>query len=544
LPASLDNLPIFEFGSNNKVAPRTFEFDTWSKVSLLARAPQLSSTVWSRSTSDQEKAQIKDESEKTGRTTNNIDVSVRSIENPEELMGGSAFEKPTASSKDDLATDTEETQSVSEPTKTPLKMNARKFEGLLTPEGTPESSQSETAIPVLVEGSTTVSGTHEPPRAAIDGDFHSLDGAPATSEVTLEPLRTEDKKAPEAIGGNISKPPKTPTKTCNQYAEGLKTPEVTPEPSQIPESPIHTIPEEHTSPVENTLATPVQTENEEKEDDLMFKATPEPSQTCEKDDYLVFKGGIVATKLSSELALMNEDIVSTTEGDNATPGTIPELSKSDQDGIPIIEGDTASYEVESGLPKPDQKAPSAEEESDAGPKTEHERYQPNEEAFPVIQEDTELSQITLEPIDDSLPKRAESLGHALIDPSERRYTTRFSERQRQALLTAPQIQEAPHSFNDEDTFSEVQVHIEPFTTASASKLAAEVINSTSRREPSPALDKGEYVLNGEYLGWENDRGLPKKGRRRRVWENVRDGYTAMSEAVQRKARRSSKIPRE
>lgn len=87
---------------------------------------------------DQETAQIKDENDEAGDTCNRTKTSLEKIEKVKASMGGNLSGKPVVSSEGDLATDTDHNRSASEPLKISLKINSRQFQGLLTPEGTPE----------------------------------------------------------------------------------------------------------------------------------------------------------------------------------------------------------------------------------------------------------------------------------------------------------------------------------------------------------------------------------------------------------------------
>jgi hypothetical protein len=342
---------MFEFGSNFKAVPTSFDFDKWSRVPHTARTPHMSSTVWSsdRKSNDE----IKGDGEEVEK--NHIQKASLGInEKVEEPTGGKLIEKPATSVKHDSATDNYERERHPQPLKTPPRRAVQLFEGPMTPEATPEPSQSEKATAVSVEGSQTAEDT-------------------------------------------------------------------------------------------------------------------------------------------------------------------PELLEPDQECI-LVEGDTATCEANPELPTPDEESLGVDEE-EIYPQTEHEQSIPDGDASAMIEQGTHPGQIALEPIKDYPDEREESFGHALIDPSERRYKTRFSERQRQALLSAPEIQETSPNIDNEDAFSEIS--IAPFTTASSDLRAFKISQ--------------EEVMGP----------LKQRGRRRKeVWRYVHEKCANVSEAVRRKSRRFSEQARD
>ena len=541
LTASFDDFPMIEFESDSEVASASSDPDTMSKRSFAGTAPQIASTMPNCFTPDQEKAQseTEDEEDEDEESSQEVMAPLSSIEKVEKVMGGSA-EEMIAASKSNLVTDVDEIQNVPGLSTTTLKTNPRQFDGLLSPDASPEPHQTATATPIVVEGSTPISDKPKESRAPIDVDSRSVKEILKMGEATLKPLGMGDKEASEITDGR-SQTPKTPTKTQHSNAESLSTPGATPEPYERPDNSISLISVEHTSVVGTTsINTPLQID-EQKEEVSTPKHAFELSQPCNKGVHLVYEGIIIAPKLSKP-DLTNKDVGSSTDYGNAIPAAITELPKSGQHCTLLVAEDTISDEVDSRLPEPDQKTLSISEECEVDPKTEYEQTTLLNEALPVTMEDANLSLLAIEPINDSLPQKTESFGHALIDPSERRYKTRFSEHHSQVLLATP------HGLKDMHTFSEIELDIQPFAAITPPKLSigGKPPKSHEDSSPTPSIN-GEYILPGEYFEWETGRGMPKQRRglrlRKEALRVVRESITTVSEAVRWKARRSSIMPR-
>jgi len=540
--ASSKSVPMSKFESESEVALTSSGSDTTSKFSSPGLAPQMTSTLLNCFTSDQEKGQSEGEDEKDEISSHETTASLSSIDNVEGMIGGSAVEEPIAFSKSNLVIDVDKTHDVSESlTITPLKPHARQFEGLLTPDASPEPHQIVTTTPVAVDG---ISDKSKQSKSHTNEDARSLQDL-EMGEATSEPLEFGHEEAPE-IFDSTPRTPKIPTESYEREAENLPTSEATPEPPENLENLISLVSEQHTSGVETAQRDkPFQVEKEEEENGLTTpNAASEPSQSYDEEEFrYASQDSIEASTKMSESDLTNEKPASTTYENDATSTALPELPKSDKHYVLPVGEDCASDKAESKLPEPDQETFSISKECEANSKTECEQRTPLNEAFSVIVEDSNHFLNAMEPVNDSLPQRVESFGHALIDPSERRYKTRFSEHQAQVLLATP------HSLKDINTFSDIEIDIQPFAAITPPKVSIERTVSTRHEESSPTPSiNGEYVLPGEYLEWETGRGMPKQRRRQRFRQEalrvLRESITTVSETVRWETRRrSSAMPR-
>ncbi|KAF4632258.1 hypothetical protein G7Y89_g5869 [Cudoniella acicularis] len=330
---------------------------------------------------------------------------------------------------------------------------------------------------------------------------------------------------------SVSEPLQTPAKISARRFERLMTPEAAIG-SQAPEI---------LTPIALEGSVSYEQIKNENEEDLTFETTSYQSQTPEEDNQFLIERGIIAAKPSSEPFMMDENPVSTIEEDAATPEPTPELPNTDQNSISTV-SDIASSELQSTSPSlhPDS------EEDDTNPETRHEQPEQNKNDFPItIEEDTWVFPTTPEPKNGPLFTRTEFFGHALIDPTSRRISTR----PQQNILATPQIVVTPETPSDEHAFSDV--YIEPLTTPSPSLefRSSEIPTGQQEmaawdngKEPSAVLEeewRHGNKLHRDVLEWENDRGIPRKRRGRRldkeVWKHVHQGIKAVSAAVRRRS---------